>query len=158
MGIWGKDDGDWRTDSIWSDEEFSLLNFPDTIDLSGTFLKDTTGWNTGPGIHEKPQNIVIVYPNPTKFFQFMVFRGLGFLKLKVTIVDKCHNRIFSYACKDSISNVQLDFSDTTRFKNGTMYRLYYSLSAIGHLNFHKGHGDILICREGELQDCQKFVP
>jgi len=155
---WGTDDGDWKTDNSWSEEEFALINFPDTINLDGTYIKDTTGWNTGSGIHEQPQNIVIVYPNPANNEQILVYRGLGLLKFKVTIVDKYFNRLFIYACKDSISNIHLDFSDSTKFQNGTIYRMYYSLSATDSLNFYKGHGDILICRESELQDCQKFVP
>lgn len=158
MGTWGNDDGDWDTDKFWSEEEFNLLEFPDTINLNGTYIKDTTGWNSGTGIHEKPQNIVIVYPNPTVNIQFLVYRGLGLLKLKVTIVDKYFNRLFTYACKDSTSDVRLDFSDFTKFQNGEIYRMYYSLSVTDSLNFYKGHGDILICRESELQNCQKFVP
>jgi len=158
MGTWGTDDGDWKTDGSWSEEEFTLLEFPDTISLDGTYITDTTGWNTGSGIHEQPQNIVIVYPNPASNGQILVFRGIGLLKFKVAIVDKYFNRVFTYACKDSDLNVHLDFSDSSKFQNGTIYRMYYSLSATDSLNFYKGHGDILICRESELQDCQKFVP
>jgi len=155
---WGTEDGDWGTDAKWSTSEYDLLNFPDTISLTGTFIKDTIGWDIGPGIHEQPQNVVIVFPNPAKNYPMLVYRGLGLLKFKATIVDKYYNRLFTYACKDSASIFHLDLSDSTKFQNGTIYRIYYSLSAKDSLNFYKGHGDILICKENKLQDCEKFVP
>jgi hypothetical protein len=158
MGTWGTEDGDWGTDSVWSAGEYELLNFPDTISLDGTFLKDTSGWNIGPGIHEQPQNVVIVYPNPVKNTPTLIYHGLGLLKFKATIVDKYYHRMFTYACKDSLAYMHLDLSDSTKFVSGTIYRLYYSISAKDSVNFIKGHGDILICRENAVQDCQKFVP
>jgi hypothetical protein len=158
MGTWGTDDGDWETDAAWTASEYGLLNFPDTISLDGTYIKDTIGWNIGPGIHEQPRNVVIVYPNPAYNQQVLVFRGLGWLKFKATIVDKNYNRLFTFTCKNSNASVVLDLSDSVKFQNGTIYRLFYSLSARDSLNFYKGHGDILICRENSLQDCRKFVP
>jgi hypothetical protein len=158
LGTWGTEDGDWKADANWSTGEYELLNFPDTISLNGTFIMDTTGWNTGPGIHIKPENIVQVYPNPGINSQVLVFRGIGLLKFKATIVDKYYNRLYTFSCKGSNAEINIDLSDTTKFQNGTIYRLYYSLSATDSLNFYKGHGDILICRENNLQDCQKFVP
>jgi len=158
MGIWGNDDGDWSTDNYWSDEELALLDFSDTISLSNTYLRDTTGWNSGSGIHEQPHNNVIAYPNPVNDRLNIAYRGLGLLKFKTVIVDKYYNTLFTYVFKDSSSTIQLDISDSTMFKNGTIYRIYYSLSAIDSVNFYKGHGDILICRNSELQDCQVFVP
>jgi hypothetical protein len=53
--------------------------------------------------------------------------------------------------------VTLDFSDSIKFQDG-IYRMYYSFSAKDSLNFYKGHGDILICRGNNWQDCQKMVP
>jgi hypothetical protein len=158
MEVWGIDDGDWSSDSYWTDEEFELIEFDDTISLDNTFIKDTTGWNTGPGIHEIPQNLVIVFPNPVNESLNIEYNGLGLLKLKATIVDKYFNRLFTYVCKDSTSIIQLNTSDTTVFKNGEIYRMYYSLSTTDSTNFYKGHGDILICRESVFQECQKFVP
>lgn len=158
MGTWGTEDGDWSTDRIWTNGEYNLLSFPDTISMNGTFVKDTIGWNTGPGIHEQPFNIVIIYPNPVKNTLMLIYRGLGLLKFKAAIVDKYYNRMFTFAFKDSTANIRLDLSDSTKFQNGTIYRMYYSLSAKDSLNFYKGHGDILICRENPLQGCQKFVP
>jgi hypothetical protein len=158
MGNWGTDDRDWSTDIYWTEEELALLDFVDTISLDNTFIKDTTDWNTGPGIHVMPQNNVIAFPNPVNKSLVIMYKGLGLIKFKATIVDKYFNRLFTYACKDSTATIMLSVSDSTIFKNGTIYRMYYSLSTIDSINFYKGHGDILICRESELQDCQEFVP
>jgi len=159
MGTWGTEDGDWGTDANWSPLEYELLNFPDTISLDGTFVRDTAGWNIGPGIHEQPQNSVLVFPNPVQSRTTLEFHGLGLLKFKAAIVDKYYNRMKTYVNKtDAPVLVMLDFSDSTKFQSGNIYRMYYSFSAKDSLNFYKGHGDILICRENNSQDCRKFVP
>jgi len=41
-----------------------------------------------PGIHERPWNITIVSPNPAQNEQTLIYRGLGLLTFKATIVDK----------------------------------------------------------------------
>jgi hypothetical protein len=157
-GEWGTDDGDWQNDATWSSSELQLLNFPDTVSLTGTFVKDTVGWNIGPGIHEQPRNSVIAFPNPAVNQQILSYYGLGYLKFKATIVDKYFNRLFTYSSKDHGRLFILDLSDSTKFQNGVIYRLYYSFSAADSVNFYKGHGDILICRESSLQSCRHFVP
>ena len=154
---WGVDDGDWGIDDHWTDEEYILLAFLDTINLDGTFVKDTTGWNNGAGIHERPENVVIAYPNPTDGLQRITYKGIGLLKFKGIVVDRHYNSLFTFVCKDSIAHFNLDFSDPEQFPNGSIYRLYYTLSATDSLNFYKGHGDILICRESDQQECKKFI-
>lgn len=42
MGVWGIDDGDWSTDSLWTEQEYQILNFPDTLSLENTYIEDTT--------------------------------------------------------------------------------------------------------------------
>lgn len=157
MGSWGTEDGDWETDANWS-LEYGLLNFPDTVSLSGTYIRDTTGWNIGPGIHEQPYNLVIIYPNPARTRVYLYYQGLGLVKLKVAIVDNYYNRLFTYACKDSSASFPIDLSDSTQFKNGKLYRMFYSLSVTDSLNYYKGHGDILICKSANVQDCEQYVP
>jgi hypothetical protein len=156
-GLLGIDDGDWRTDDHWSSSEYELLNFPDTVSLNGTFIKDTTGWNNSPGINEHPRNIVCVFPNPVNDYPMLVFRGIGLLKFKATIVDKYFNRLFTFVCKDSISNTIIDLSDSTKFQDRTIYRMYYSFSTTDSLNFYKGHGDILICNDCTLEECLEIA-
>ena len=157
IGSWGVEDGDWKTDSCWSEEEYHLLNFPDTVSLDNTFIEDTIGWNAGTGIHEQPKNMVIAYPNPVSNRLTICYSGFGLLKFKVAIVDKYFNTVFTYASKND-TPIQLDISDPTIFQDGSIYRMYYSLSVKDSVNFYKGHGDILICRKSESQECKKFVP
>lgn len=156
MGVWGTDDGDWSTDSSWSEQEYQILNFTDTVSLDNTYIEDTTGWNEGPGIHEHPQNFVIAYPNPANEQLTISYGGFGLLKFKVAIVDKYFNTLSAFAAKGHILP-PLDVSDPTMFQNGSIYRMYYSLSVKDSVNFYKGHGDILICRESDVQACKKFV-
>ena len=156
-GVIGEDNNDWHTDSAWSPEEYALLNFPDTISLAGTYLEDTTGWNIGPGIHEMPQNISVIYPNPNSGSGVLVFRILGFAKVKVVIVDKDYNRLFTYAGKVTNANILVDFSDSVKYLSGTTYRMFYTFSVTDSLNYYKGHGDILICRDVSYDACLQFV-
>ncbi len=157
MATWGHDDGDWEEDENWTEEEYALLDFMDTVSISGTFLKDTSEWN-GTGIGEIYRNEVIAFPNPAINNLNMIARGLGLVKFKANIVDKYHNSLFTYACKDSTRIISLDVTDSSIFEDGEIYRLYYSLSVEDNLNFYKGHGDILICREDLPQECEKYVP
>jgi hypothetical protein len=158
MGTWGTEDGDWSNDSIWAAKEFTVLDFPDTVNLDGTFLKDTTGWNNGSGIQEQPHNGVDVFPNPIWDHQWLYFVSIGCVKFKAAIVDQDFNRLFTYVSKDSSGILKMDLSDTTKFLPGKLYRMYYSLSAKDSINYYKGHGDILICHEPVFQDCAKYVP
>jgi hypothetical protein len=159
LGTWGTEDGDWGTDANWSPSEYELLNFPDTISLDGTFIMDTTGWNIGPGIHEQPQNFVAGFPNPVVDRSILVFGNFGTLKLKATIVDRYYHRMETYALKwGGLLEITLDLSDTTKYLNGKIYRVFYSFSAKDSLNFYKGHGDILVCRGSTWQECKNLVP
>ncbi len=158
MGNWGTPDSDWETDVTWTSEEAALLNFPDTVSLAGTYIRDTTGWNTGTGIHEQPENAILVFPNPVAGYATLYFKGLGMVKFKATIVDKYFNRLMTFAAKSGMGEINLNLSDPAKFQNGVIYRLYYTLSATDSLNFYKGHGDILICREAVSNDCRQYVP
>jgi hypothetical protein len=159
LGTWGTEDGDWGNDINWSNNEYELLNFPDTISLDGTFVADTTGWNIGPGVHQQPRNFVIAYPNPLLNGATLVLQGIGNLKCKAAIVDKNYHRLKTYAGKwNGLLEIMVDLSDSTTFQDKTMYRIFYSFSAKDSLNFYKGHGDILVCREPTMNDCRQAVP
>jgi hypothetical protein len=159
LGTWGTEDGDWVNDATWTASEKELLNFPDTVSLEGTYINDTTGWDTLKGIHEKPRNLVAAYPNPFSSESVLVFGNYGNLKLKVVIVDKKYNRLETICQKWSgLMEKMMDFSDSTKYPEG-IYRVYYSFSAKDSLNFYKGHGDILICRDQtNWQSCKNMVP
>jgi hypothetical protein len=158
LGTWGAEDGDWGTDANWSPSEYELLNFPDTISLDGTYIRDTTGWNIGPGIHEQPQNFVAGFPNPVADRTTLVFGNFGNLKLKVVIVDKYYHRLETISLKwNGLLLKMIDLSDSLKYQNG-VYRVFYSFSTKDSLNFYKGHGDILICRGSTWQECKNLVP
>lgn len=158
LGTWGTEDGDWKTDANWTSAEYDLLNFPDTISLDGTYIEDTTGWNIGPGIHEQPSNFVALFPNPVFNDAMMVFRDFGVVKCKAVIVDKYYKRLDSFSFKwNGLLHHTIDLSDTVKYPNA-VYRILYSFSVKDSLNFYKGHGDLLICRENAPLDCRDLVP
>lgn len=146
LGTYGTDDGDWGKDISWTAEENQVLNFPDTVDLSGTYLGDTTG--------QPPQN-AIFYPNPLSSYARLHLRIIGRLKFKMAIVDHHFNRLFTYCNKLDEGNhsVLIDLSDSIKFPDRTVYRLYYRSSYGANSDFHKGHGDIMICRSHSQFDC-----
>jgi hypothetical protein len=158
LGTWGTEDGDWSNDANWSAAEYALLNFPDTVSLDGTYITDTTGWNNVPGA-QQPKNGVWGYPNPISDGSVLVFRDFGNLKLKIAIVDKYYHQLQTFCFKwNGQVEKMLDFSDSTKYAEG-VYRVYYSFSAKDSLNFYKGHGDILICRDQiNWQNCKNMVP
>ena len=46
---------------------------------------------------------------------------------------------------------------TDQYASGQVLRVYYTFSAEDALNFYKGHGDILICRdEDKVEDCYPY--
>jgi hypothetical protein len=70
----------------------------------------------------------------------------GRLKVKLALVDQTMATILTFSYKDEgISMVSLDFSDTVKFVEGEVYRLYYTFSVEGNEHFYKGHGDVLMC-------------
>lgn len=158
LGTWGTEDGDWKTDANWTSAEYDLLNFPDTISLDGTYIEDTTGWNIGPGIHEQPNNFVALFPNPVYNDAMMVFRDFGVVKCKVVLVDKYYKPLETFSFKwNGLVHHLVDLSDSIKYQNG-VYRIFYSYSVKDSLNFYKGHGDILICRDHSWQYCKSLVP
>jgi hypothetical protein len=158
LAFWGTDDGDWGQDYGWKSQEYDVLIYPDTIDLGGTYFKDTTGWEQGPGIHEQPVNRIFLYPNPANYMVSIGFHALGNVKFKMAIVDQAGNRLCTWCVKDSMAFTHIDLSDQAKFMPGNLYRFYYSMSAGDNMNYYKGHGDLLICHEPSIYDCEKYVP
>ena len=58
------------------------------------------------------------------------------LKFKAATVDKYFNRLFTYCAKDKGAPLYFDLSDSTKFQNGQLYRLYHSYSATDSLKFY----------------------
>ncbi|MCX6248728.1 MAG: hypothetical protein NTW10_13470 [Bacteroidetes bacterium] len=147
LGVWGTEDGDWSYDASWTSQETAVLNFPDSVNLDGTYIDTST-------YHSE----VIAFPNPTTGNLFLHFQLPGRMKLKTAIVDKNFNRLITESIKWTGNFETGEFlDDATLFPDG-IYRLYYSFSATNHVNFYKGHGDILVCRMANWADCQSIVP
>jgi hypothetical protein len=146
LGTYGKDDGDWGKDMNWTNAENQLLDFADTVSLDATFLGDTT-------VH--PYIMTAFFPNPTSSSSMVYLKIPGTLKFKMTIVDKNFKRLFTFCKKlpQGMYSFEMEFSDTTKFVNKELYRMYYQYSYSGNINYYKGHGDIMICRSSSQFDC-----
>ncbi|HTX89355.1 MAG TPA: hypothetical protein VMC08_10225 [Bacteroidales bacterium] len=154
LGNVGHEDGDWSKDSLWTQDEENILSYPDTVTLDGTWIPPMNKpGDRGIG------NIILGFPNPLSSQAILYYYTGGVVKLKFAVVDHYYNRLFTWCHKvTGTTEVNLDLSDSTKFKNGEIYRLYYSMSASGHLEFWKGHGDLLICRGLSTADCYSHVP
>jgi hypothetical protein len=134
----GTDDNDWQHDSTWTEAIWDILNFQDTVDLAGTYLHQT---------YFAPEDIFFsFFPNPVATTSSAYIRMPGRLKVKMAMVDEKMNVVQTYAYQDQDTSwVFLDFSDTAKFIEGEVYRLYYTFSVEGNEHFYKGHGDVLMC-------------
>ncbi|RTL58680.1 MAG: hypothetical protein EKK37_10145 [Sphingobacteriales bacterium] len=137
IGSYGNPAGDWTFSTTLSPQEISLLNFADSLDMTGTVVVSNP-------------RIIPVYPNPSS--TYMSFSGQFGLpsqltKLKVVVVDPFYN----IAVKDALiingGNQQFYFSVANRqiFQPNGIYRIYYSLSAKDNPNYKMGYGAIQIC-------------
>ncbi len=140
----GTDDNDWSYDSLWTPETWAILNFPDTVGLAGTFLYPT---------YAAPGPIQLsFFPNPVNQNTNAYLILPGKIKVKMALMDREMNVIFKHVYIDSDTSwTILDFSDTTKFVEGEVYRLIYTMSVDGDENFYKGHGDILMCSKLQSQ-------
>jgi hypothetical protein len=137
IGSYGNPAGDWTFTTTLSPQEISLLDFVDSLDMTGT-------------VQVSNPKIFPVYPNPSS--NYMSFSGSFGLssqltKLKVVIVDPFYN----VAVKDALiingGNQQFFFSVANRqvFQPRGIYRIYYSLSSKDKANYKMGYGDIQVC-------------
>jgi hypothetical protein len=145
----GEDDNDWKSDSVWTQEILDIMSFQDTVDLSGTYLNQTFA------AEEIQFNF---FPNPVASVTSARIEMPGRLKVKMAMVDEKLNIVQTFAYKDQdISWVFLDFSDTARFVEGEVYRMYYTFSVEGNENFYKGHGDVLMCYQRPANLCLGYL-
>jgi len=156
-GTLGQDDGDWIHEDVWTDEEYALLDFPDTVSLDGTFITDTSNDSGGTLIDPVYFNKVSFYPIPVMETGFVDFWYQGYVKFKMAIVDQSFNSLLTYSCKDTFRIFSIDFSDTVLYATGEIYRMYYSLSITDSLHFYKGHGDFFVCHDMDEESCIDMV-
>jgi len=146
----GPDDNDWKYDSIWTDEIQGIINFQDTVGLEGTYLYQT---------YFAPAEIPFsFFPNPVANKASAYILMPGKLKVRMAMIDQDLNTVFdtSYIDQDT-SWVFLDFSDTSKFIEGFVYRLYYTFSVAGNQDFYKGHGDVFMCFQKPPALCLDYL-
>lgn len=146
----GTDDNDWKRDLSWPSEVDDLMKFPDTVQLSGTYLDSA---------YVPGQDLIQFhfFPNPVHSLASVYIILPGHVKVKLALVDHFLKPVMTKVYLDSDTSwVWLDLSDTSQFVEGEVYRMYYILSAEGNEDFYKGHGDILKCRELQF-NCVKYI-
>lgn len=139
----GTDDHDWEYDKDWPQEVYDLMNFNDTVSLSGTYLDSS--YIAG----NNPQWIqFVLFPNPVAHIARIIIDLPGRIKFKLVFVDNYLNPILKYSFKKlDRTELVFDLNSENKFVEGEVYRLYYTMSVEGKENFYKGHGDILMCDE-----------
>jgi hypothetical protein len=146
----GTDDNDWNYDSTWSQEIWDLLDFNDTVSLSGTYLNSS---------YDPPQQISFyLFPNPVADEASAYILVPGNIKIKMALADHQLKSVSTYCYKGrDTSWVRLVMEDTNTFVEGEVYRLYYTFSVLGRENFYKGHGDVLMCYNRPSNLCLSYL-
>lgn len=154
MGIFGgPDDNDWKYDSAWTPEIHALLNFNDSVDLTGTYLDSSYISGIEPG-----EILFNFFPNPVRSIAIIYIILPGHVKVKMALVDSCYNSVLTHSFKDSDTAwIGLDMRDDSRFNEGVVYRMFYTMSVEGNIDFYKGHGDILMCEDLPPNTCLRFI-
>jgi hypothetical protein len=152
----GKDDNDWKHDLAWAPEIYDLMNFDDSLDLSGTYLDSSYIAGNDP-----PEIPFIFFPNPVATFASVYIILPGQIKVKLVMVDANLKPVLTYSYKKSDTAwVMLDLENQSRFIEGKVYRLYYTMSVEGNMDFYRGHGDILMCGDRPPQyesTCLRYI-
>jgi hypothetical protein len=152
LGIYGgQDDNDWDSDATWPQEIHALMNFPDTIDMSGTYLDSSY-------VHGTDLIPFALFPNPVATIGNINALLPGQLKIKLLIIDRYANPVYKHVLIDKGSvwhTIHMD--DESVFVEGEVYRLYYSLSVEGNPDFYLGHGDILMCADRPQNLCEHYL-
>lgn len=116
----------------WTKKEKELLDFSTDLSLEGT----ENGNNAKSHI----------YPIPTKNVLNISMQMDEKVLLKVVIVDDKLDVLYQSAkIVDKKYSIYIDVSDRNKFKNGEIYRVYYSYSAENNPNFFKDAQNIAIC-------------
>lgn len=163
-GTLGDNDlNDWQEDDSWSEREYALLAYEDTVSLENTAESDVS---------------IFVYPNPTSDYFTFRYQASNRVKFKMVLVDESFNVLEKLSSSGEFISFSFDvekyFSEkgpevlkaqsfgpgtffTDQYASGQILRVYYTFSAEDALNFYKGHGDILICRDADkVEDCYPY--
>ena len=138
-GIYGSCDASmqWKNQTLTL-EQRALLNYSDTIQLSGSASGTVTALS--------------LYPNPVKTEAALGLSVISDIwgetyKLKTAIVDENHNLVEQRTYLLSQGSA-LRFADPALFKPGKYYRMYYRLeSGPQGAAMLEGYGNFLICND-----------
>jgi hypothetical protein len=152
LGIYGgQDDNDWKYDNSWPAEIQELMNFPDTLDMSETYL-DPSFVPGNETIH------FIFFPNPVATIGHVILKLPGKVKVKLLLIDRFANPVLEHAYIDKDDSwISLKMDNESLFVEGEVYRMYYSFSVKGNPDFYFGHGDILMCSDRPQNLCEHYL-
>lgn len=124
------DPTDWTNDSVWCDQEYSLFN-TSNIDLTGS---DTS------------KVFIILFPNPLTTVGDLVVIRKKICPFQCVIVNKSLQVLDTFSIPNHVGNTHriLHFSDSTRYRRGEYYRIYYAAHCSSQMFFFRGHGDFKV--------------
>ena len=124
------DPTDWTNDSAWCDQEYGLFR-TSNLDLTGS---DTSKLFT------------ILFPNPTGTVGELILIRPKLCPFQCVIVNKSLQVLDTFSMPNQTGNILhlLHFSDSTKYKHGENYRIYYAAHCTKKLFFFKGHGDLKV--------------
>jgi hypothetical protein len=140
---------DW-TQLPLSAQEAELLNFSDTVSLTGT---------AAAGVSQLAAFPIPAVRNDVLYFSLRGETADQAVKLKLAIVDESLQVLARYALRTATNGafaLQMDGED---FQNGQHYRIYYRASTADNPALFEGYGNILVCKTyiapggGVLSDC-----
>lgn len=140
MGTFGtRDLNDWQNDGSLSDDILDLLAF-DADDLIGT--------TTSSDVY------ISAYPNPVINFVNLKFLLNHNSRVRLVMINESMQVLYQTAFEGS-SDIRVELTDTKKFPNKKIVRVYYSISSQENPNFYVGHGDILVCQNRDCIDSVK---
>lgn len=124
------DPTDWTNDSIWCDQEYSLFQ-TSNLDLTAS---DTS------------ELFTILFPNPVATVGGLILIRPKLCPFQCVIVNQSFQVLDTFSMPNKTGNtfLLLQFSDTTKYKKGEYYRIYYAAHCTSQLFFFKGHGDFKV--------------
>jgi hypothetical protein len=121
---------DWTNDLVWCDQEYGLFH-TSNLDLKGS---DTSKLFT------------ILFPNPLATSGELILIRPKLCPFQCVIVNKSLQVLDTFSIPNQTGNSfrLLQFSDSTKYKHGEYYRIYYAAHCTNKLFFFKGHGDFKV--------------
>ena len=124
------DPTDWTNDSFWCEQEYRLFN-TSNLDLTNS---DTSTLFT------------ILFPNPLRDVGVLVVVRTKLCPFEFVIVNRSFQVLDTFNIPNQTGNILLNvqFSDSLKYKHGQYYRIYYAAHCTRKLFFFKGHGDFKV--------------